>query len=131
LSTFVDASVMVAILGNEEDCIERATELSECKSPIASPLSVWESMVGLHRSHNMAFEDAEHDVYALLAEREIEVVAIGREEMAEALEAYRKFGKGRHPAQLNLGDCFAYACCKLNDAKLLYKGEDFSKTDLA
>jgi ribonuclease VapC len=131
LSTFVDASVMIAILGCEDDCFDQAARLTECVSPIASPISVWESMIGLHRSHEMAFDDAEQDVYALLAEREIEVVALGRDEMVEALEAYRKFGKGRHPAQLNLGDCFAYACCKLNGAQLLYKGNDFAKTDLA
>jgi ribonuclease VapC len=42
-----------------------------------------------------------------------------------------RYGKGRHPARLNMGDCFAYACAKTNDARLLYKGDDFSHTDLA
>ena len=51
--------------------------------------------------------------------------------MRSAVEAYADFGKGRHLAALNMGDCFAYACAKTNDATLLYKGDDFSHTDLA
>ena len=46
-------------------------------------------------------------------------------------EAYARWGKGVHPASLNYGDCFAYACAKANDARLLYKGNDFVHTDLA
>lgn len=41
------------------------------------------------------------------------------------------YGKGRHPAALNMGDCFAYACAQAHRARLLYKGEDFARTDLA
>ena len=56
----------------------------------------------------------------------------GRLRVAEmAAEAYVQYGKGRHPAALNMGDCFAYACAKANGARLLYRGEDFAKTDLA
>jgi ribonuclease VapC len=47
-----------------------------------------------------------------------------------ALDAYLRFGKGRHPARLNLGDCFAYALAKALDAPLLYKGDDFALTDV-
>lgn len=47
-----------------------------------------------------------------------------------AFAAFLKFGKGRHPARLNLGDCFAYALAKSLDAPLLYKGDDFAKTDI-
>ncbi|ODT68896.1 hypothetical protein ABS71_09355 [bacterium SCN 62-11] len=47
-----------------------------------------------------------------------------------ARQAYQTYGKGRHPAGLNFGDCFAYALAKLNGGKLLFKGEDFAKTDL-
>ena len=61
----------------------------------------------------------------------IEMVDIGAPESALALDAFARFGKGRHPARLNMGDCFAYACAKTNDARLLYKGDDFARTDLA
>ncbi len=55
-----------------------------------------------------------------IAERELEL----------ALDAYALFGKGRHPAALNMGDCFAHACAKANGARLLFKGEDFTLTDI-
>jgi len=48
-----------------------------------------------------------------------------------ALEAYDRFGKNRHPANLNFGDCFAYACARHYGVPLLYKGNDFTKTDIA
>jgi ribonuclease VapC len=60
-----------------------------------------------------------------------ELVGIGERESEIAAEAYAQFGKGQHPAALNMGDCFAYACAKSNQAKLLYTGDDFAKTDLA
>ncbi len=56
---------------------------------------------------------------------------IGEPEAVRAFAAFVRFGKGRHPAALNMGDCFAYACAKANNAKLLFKGDDFSKTDIA
>jgi ribonuclease VapC len=49
---------------------------------------------------------------------------------AMAIQAFERFGKGRHPAQLNMGDCFAYTCALAQGAPLLFKGDDFSKTDV-
>ena len=57
-------------------------------------------------------------------------VSIGERELDFATQAYAEFGKGRHPAALNMGDCFAYACAKANRAALLFKGDDFGKTDI-
>jgi ribonuclease VapC len=48
-----------------------------------------------------------------------------------ALDAYQRYGKGRHRAGLNFGDCFAYALCKATGQPLLFKGQDFSQTDIA
>ena len=61
---------------------------------------------------------------------EIRVVDVPEGVRALAIEAHERFGKGRHPARLNFGDCFAYACAKLWDAKLLYEGDDFALTDV-
>lgn len=61
----------------------------------------------------------------------LDVVPIGAAETEEALDAHDRYGKGRHRARLNMGDCFAYACAKTNGAELLYKGDDFVHTDLA
>jgi ribonuclease VapC len=58
------------------------------------------------------------------------MVPIGGLEFDLAADAYARFGKGRHPAKLNMGDCYAYACAKANQARLLFKGGDFVKTDI-
>ena len=60
----------------------------------------------------------------------IEVVSVDREQALLAREAFRRFGKGRHKAGLNFGDCFAYALAKQTNEPLLYKGNDFSQTDI-
>lgn len=62
---------------------------------------------------------------------DIGLAAIGADEARLAIDAMARFGKGRHPAQLNMGDCFAYVCARTKNARLLHKGDDFSKTDLA
>lgn len=67
-----------------------------------------------------------------LAEAGIAVVAIEAVDADLAIDAFQQYGKGRgHPARLNLADCLAYACAKRLGVKLLYKGEDFARTDLA
>jgi ribonuclease VapC len=60
-----------------------------------------------------------------------EWVAISEHEYTLALEAYAHYGQGRHPAKLNMGDCFAYACAKSHRATLLFTEHDFSETDIA
>jgi ribonuclease VapC len=68
----------------------------------------------------------------VLATADIEVMPLTDEVGRIALDAFDRYGKGRrHPAQLNMGDCFAYACAKFRGVPLLYKGSDFSRTDLA
>ena len=59
------------------------------------------------------------------------LVPVGEAELRLALDAYVQYGKGRHKAALNMGDCFAYACAKSHGARLLYIGGDFTYTDLA
>ena len=75
--------------------------------------------------------EAALEVEEFLTRFHVETVAIGERETAIAVNAHHRYGKGNHRAQLNMGDCFAYACAKANDAKLLYKGDDFALTDLA
>ena len=65
-----------------------------------------------------------------LAERSSDRTTGRRTAASIALDAYLRFGKGLHPARLNLGDCFAYALAKALDAPLLYKGDDFAMTDI-
>jgi PIN domain len=66
----------------------------------------------------------------LLAEAGIEIVPVTASQVRIARDAYRRFGRGNHPASLNFGDCFAYALAKERDLPLLFKGSDFARTDV-
>ena len=72
--------------------------------------------------------EARKQLRDMIGENEIVVVSIGPAESELALDAYARFGKGINLAGLNMGDCFAYACAKANDARLLYKGKNFDRT---
>ena len=61
----------------------------------------------------------------------VEIVAVSAEQMDTALDAWRRFGKGRHLANLNFGDCFSYALAAASGEPLLFKGDDFGKTDVS
>jgi ribonuclease VapC len=127
---FVDASAIVAILASEEDADALALRLGQADRRITSPLAVYEATVGLARQKGRPIRWALGVVDAFLQATETEVQPIGRSEMEMALDAFDRFGKGRHPARLNLGDCFAYACARSHGAPLLFKGDDFSSTDI-
>ena len=94
-------------------------------------MAVWEAVAGLCRSHAFSPSGARAHLRRFLDAARSQFVAIGEQKAEIAAEAYAQFGKGRHPAALNMGDCFAYACAKANSARLLYQGKDFAKTDLA
>jgi ribonuclease VapC len=65
-----------------------------------------------------------------LHKADVEIVAVEAEHADQARRAWRRYGKGRHPASLNFGDCFSYALAALTGEPLLYKGNDFSQTDM-
>jgi ribonuclease VapC len=71
-----------------------------------------------------------HELDPLLTALRIDIVQITPEQATIAREAYQMFGRGNHPAKLNLGDCFAYALAKARGEPLLFKGDDFSMTDV-
>ena len=66
----------------------------------------------------------------LIATAEIQIEPVTVDQVSIARTAFRTYGKGRHPAGLNFGDCFAYALAKSKEAPLLFKGDDFSRTDI-
>lgn len=131
MTGFVDASVLVAILGEEPDHERHAADLDAVGQKITSAIAIWEASVALARITATSFRAAERDVRAFLTAQKVTVVPLDEREATYALDAHDRFGKGRHPARLNMGDCFAYACAKAHDARLLYKGDDFARTDLA
>jgi ribonuclease VapC len=128
---FADASALIAIIAGEADADALADVLESDGGRLCSAVAVWESVAGLGRSYSLAVPTAREQVARFLREGGFQVVGIGERELRLAIDAHARYGKGRHPAALNMGDCFAYACAKANNAKLLYKGEDFSRTDLA
>ncbi len=128
---FVDASAMVAILTREPDADALADVLDTAEAPITSPIAVFEAALGLCRKHHVSVEEAAADVQDFLATARIRLVPIAASEADTALTAFSRYGKGRgHPAQLNLGDCFAYAMTKSRRTSLLFKGDDFTRTDI-
>ena len=131
MTIFADASAVVAIITGEPGADTFIDELQADRIRLCSALSAWEATAALCRTYNLSVSDARARVRRFLDAGRFQIVAIGEREFEVATDAYSTFGKGRHPAALNMGDCSAYACAKCNRAKLLYKGDDFAKTDLA
>lgn len=128
---FVDASAIVAILTREPEADALIDVLDGAQSPITSPIAVFEAALGVCRKRHASVAEAHGDVEQFLGTAGIRTVPLTDKEAEAALEAFSRYGKGRgHPAQLNLGDCFAYAVAKNHGISLLFKGEDFDKTDV-
>jgi ribonuclease VapC len=128
---FVDASAIVAILTREAEADALADAVESARSPVTSPIAIFEAALGVCRKRHARVEEAEEDVRELLGVAGIRIVSLTEREAETALAAFSRYGKGRgHPAQLNLGDCFAYAVAKNHRTALLFKGEDFDKTDI-
>lgn len=128
---FVDASALVAMIVGEPEQARFVDAMVEDGDPIWSPMSCWETVASLRSSYKFSVENARVRVEEAADQMALTLKPIGNEELRRALDAYLAYGKGRHPAKLNMGDCFAYACAKTNNARLLYKGNDFIHTDLA
>lgn len=127
---FIDASALVAILASEEDGPELARRLVQAKVRLTSPLAVWEACVALARILDRSPRHAEREINQLLKLTKIETVDLPRSIAGAAIDAFERYGKGRHKADLNFGDCFAYACARHLNVPLLCKGGDFALTDI-
>lgn len=129
---FVDASAFLAILLREPEADDFADRLAAADECMTSPLALYEVVASLMSRKRLDKASAEGRVRAILDTANISVTPITPEIGRLALEAFERYGKGRgHPAQLNMGDCFAYACARALGVPLLYKGDDFDRTDIA
>lgn len=126
----VDASAIVAVLNRDAEGPKFAADIETANAPFTSPVAIFEASAALMRENQFAASDADAAVREFLDAASIRVVPISDAMASAAAEAFGRFGKGRHPARLNLGDCFAYACAIAYRAPLLYKGDDFSRTDV-
>jgi ribonuclease VapC len=127
---FIDASALVAMLVGEEDAPELFRRLEQSATRLTSPLAVWEASVVAARVLKRSVKGAEGEVAGLLALMNIETIAVPASAAGSALEAFERYGKGRHKAGLNFGDCFAYACARHFGQPLMFKGDDFASTDI-
>jgi ribonuclease VapC len=124
----VDSSALVAILQIEPEALRLTTAIAEsaiCRLPASCLLET--SMLLLGRKS----EDALRDLDLYIARSKMEIVPFTESQAGFAREAFRRYGKGRHPAKLNFGDCMAYALAKETGEELLFKGTDFAQTDIA
>ncbi|TDR89751.1 type II toxin-antitoxin system VapC family toxin [Enterovirga rhinocerotis] len=137
---FLDASVIVAILARESGSDEYENRLAASEGPFfLSPLVKFEASVALARLRSPGgrtsvetIRRAARAVEAFVEDIAAEEIAISPEIGRGALEAAAIYGKAvGHAASLNFGDCYSYACAKSLKVPLLYKGDDFSLTDLA
>ncbi len=128
---FVDASAIIAILTYEPEKEHFETTLKNADEIITSPLAIYEAVLGIVRKLSCSIRDARRAVADFLKEAEAEIANIDEGIGDMALDAFDRFGRGRHRAALNMGDCFAYACAKMHRVPLLCKGDDFVHTDIA
>ena len=128
---FVDASAIVAIIVGEPGADQLADRVEAAESPITSPIAIFETVAAISRIRTIDIDEATDVVAEFLETARIRVVPVTHADAEKALDAFSRYGKGRgHPAQLNLGDCFAYAAASNHRRPLLFKGDDFSKTDI-
>ncbi len=124
----VDSSAILAILFHEADARRYADAIAAagpCRMSVATVLET--CMVAESRGGAVAADNLD----ALLESAGIEPVPVTVEQMKAARLAWRRFGRGNHPAALNFSDCFAYALARVTGEPLLFKGEDFPQTDIA
>jgi ribonuclease VapC len=125
----IDTSVLIAILKNEADCVEYEMAMTASKSQLFMSAATYleaaivADAVPLDRQVNYVDD--------LVATLQLTIAPVTEVQARIARQAYRQYGKGSgHKAQLNFGDCFAYALAKDMNQPLLFKGNDFSQTDV-
>lgn len=120
----IDTSALVGIAQREPTAERCKRVLSDEGRLLMSAGTLTEVLIVAKR------RNLETEVTAILVQIGVEIVGVTPERAVAAADAYGAFGKGRHPAKLNFGDCFAYALAKKYDCPLLFVGDDFSRTDI-
>ncbi len=123
----VDSSAILAVLYREPDAARYETAIASVLSCRMSVANALEAAIVLEGRGGTA---AGYELDTFLKDAAIELVPVTLEHMEAARRAWRRFGKGNHPAALNYGDCFAYALANVTGEPLLCKGEDFARTDV-
>lgn len=128
---FIDTSAIVAILCVEEDALSLGRRIRLASRRITSSVVRLETCMVVSSRMDVSPAEAQAILDAFLAEADIVVMPIDDAVARIAVEAFERFGKGRGTkAQLNLADCLSYACARAQGVPILFKGRDFSHTDL-
>ncbi|MGA7410300.1 MAG: type II toxin-antitoxin system VapC family toxin [Bryobacteraceae bacterium] len=122
----VDTSALLAILFQEREAAEFSELIFQALEVRISTASVLEASIVLEGR----YEPTRLDLDGAIEELELTIVQFDESILPLARLAFRQYGKGRHPAALNFGDCISYATAKRFQEPLLYKGEDFARTDI-
>ncbi len=120
----VDTSALIAILRKEQGYQSFIETLLKADRVRISAATLLESRMVAHRDNGLA------ELAELLATMDAEIIAVDQPQTDVAFQGFLRYGKGQHPAGLNFGDCFSYALAKVYDEPLLFKGNDFPRTDI-
>lgn len=126
----VDASAVIAIVADEPERSALLDKLESAHRVVISPVAVYEATLALARITRDNLAGARAAINDFIIMTGAILVPIDGTVGEAAIDAFERFGKGRHRAGLNMGDCFAYACAKIHRVPLLCKGDDFVHTDI-
>jgi ribonuclease VapC len=123
----VDASALIAILLAEDERARALHLIFDAEPRLLSSFSFLEASIVITSRKGLAGKAL---LDGLLQDAGIEIVGLDREQAEIARDAWYDYGRGRHPAALNIGDCCSYALARANNLPLIFKGDDFDRTDL-
>jgi ribonuclease VapC len=123
----IDTSALVAMLSDEPEAERFETAVEADPLRLMSTPSYLETAIVIETRFG---EPGGRELDLWLHRADVDLVALDADQVYTARVAYRKYGKGRHPAGLTYGDCFSYALAKTSGQPLLFKGDDFRHTDL-
>ena len=130
MTLVVDASAIVAMIAREPEAWHFSRRMDWETDRLTSAVALWEAVRAVVRVRGVDLAEARTLVADFVRDAQLRVVPIASEEADLALDAHQRFERGMHPAALNMGDCFSYACTRRHDAIILFKGQDFAQTDL-
>jgi ribonuclease VapC len=123
----LDTSALLALLLDEPEAEDFRAAVESDDRRLVSAATLLETAVVIEARKG---EPGGRELDALIRAAEVEIAPFDEEQADEARRAWRRFGKGRHPAGLNFGDLFAYALARASGEPLLFKGDDFARTDV-
>jgi len=123
----LDSSAIVAMIRGEPGCEELVRRMDRTDIVAVGAPTLVEAGLVLTRRLG---QDARPAIGDFLRDAEVDIIPFTEEHYQLAVDAFQRYGKGRHPAALNFGDCLSYAVARLSGMPLLFTGDDFSKTDI-